>query len=66
MSLLLGMQDIFIIGELKVIIILIDGQDLSIFLIQELNIFWRAAAYHATEAYSSQGDKWWVNGFHFY
>lgn len=27
---------------------------------------WRAAAYHATEAYSSRGDKWWVNGFHFY
>ena len=27
---------------------------------------WRSAAYHATEAYSSRGDKWWVNGFHFY
>lgn len=27
---------------------------------------WRAAAYHATEAYSSRGDKWWVNGYHFY
>lgn len=30
------------------------------------NHTWRAAAYHATEAYSSRGDKWWVNGFHFY
>lgn len=27
---------------------------------------WRAAAYHSTEAYSSRGDKWWVNGYHFY
>lgn len=27
---------------------------------------WRAAAYHPTEAYSSRGDKWWVNGYHFY
>lgn len=27
---------------------------------------WRAAAYHATEAYSSRGDKWWVVGYHFY
>jgi hypothetical protein len=27
---------------------------------------WRAAAYHATEAYSSRGDKWYVRGFHFY
>ena len=29
------------------------------------NYTWRAAAYHATEAYSSRGDKWWVNGYHF-
>ena len=27
---------------------------------------WRAAAFHATEAYSSRGDTWFVNGFHFY
>lgn len=27
---------------------------------------WRAAAYHWAEAYSSRGDAWWVNGFHFY
>ncbi|MGQ3887538.1 hypothetical protein ACQUW5_00725 [Legionella sp. CNM-1927-20] len=27
---------------------------------------WRAAAYHATEAYSTRGDQWWVNGFHFW
>ncbi|MFW2535202.1 hypothetical protein [Legionella sp. 28fT52] len=27
---------------------------------------WRAAAYHSNEAYSSRGDKWWVNGFHFW
>lgn len=27
---------------------------------------WRAAAFHATEAYSSRGDRWFVQGFHFY
>lgn len=27
---------------------------------------WRAAAYHATEAYSSRGDEWFVQGYHFY
>lgn len=27
---------------------------------------WRAIAYHGTEAYSTRGDAWWVNGFHFY
>lgn len=27
---------------------------------------WRAAAYHSTEAYSSRGDSWWVNGLHYY
>lgn len=38
MSLLLGMQDILTIGELKVIIIPMVGRGLFIFLIQELNI----------------------------
>ncbi len=27
---------------------------------------YRAIAYHATEAYSSRGDTWWVNGYHYY
>lgn len=27
---------------------------------------WRAAAYHATEAYASRGDEWRVVGYHFY
>jgi hypothetical protein len=26
----------------------------------------RAAAYHAAEAYSSRGDKWYVRGVHYY
>lgn len=26
---------------------------------------WRAAAYHATEGYSSRGDHWYVVGYHF-
>lgn len=30
------------------------------------NLTWRAAAYHATEAYSTRGDKWTVTGYHFY
>jgi hypothetical protein len=30
------------------------------------NFTWRAAAYHATEAYSSRGDHWYVAGYHFY
>ncbi len=30
------------------------------------NYTWRAAAYHPAEAYSSRGDKWWVNGYHYY
>lgn len=30
------------------------------------NYTWRAAAYHAAEAYSSRGDKWYVQGFHFF
>jgi hypothetical protein len=29
------------------------------------NFTWRAAAYHAKEAYSSRGDKWFVAGYHF-
>lgn len=36
--------------------VLNTGQDLT----------WRAAAYHATEAYSSRGDHWYVAGYHFY
>lgn len=27
---------------------------------------WRAWVGHITEAYSTRGDKWWVNGFHFF
>ena len=27
---------------------------------------WRSIAYHATEGYSSRGDKWYVVGYHFY
>lgn len=30
------------------------------------NLTWRAAAYHANEAYSSRGDHWYVAGYHFY
>lgn len=30
------------------------------------NLTWRAAAYHATEAYSSRGDHWYVSGYHFF
>ena len=30
------------------------------------NFTWRAAAYHATEGYSSRGDHWYVAGYHFF
>jgi len=30
------------------------------------HVTWRAAACHPNEAYSSRGDQWYVNGFHFY
>jgi hypothetical protein len=30
------------------------------------HLTWRAAAYHATEAYSSRGDHWYVVGYHFF
>jgi hypothetical protein len=30
------------------------------------NMTWRAAAYHATEGYSTRGDRWYVAGYHFY
>ena len=30
------------------------------------NFTWRAASYHATEAYSSRGDHWYVVGYHFF
>ena len=30
------------------------------------NLTWRAAAYHATEGYSSRGDHWYVAGYHFF
>lgn len=29
-------------------------------------VTWRSIAYHATEAYSSRGDGWWVTGYHFF
>ena len=30
------------------------------------HVTWRAAAYHATEGYSSRGHNWRVIGYHFY
>ncbi len=30
------------------------------------NYTWRAAAVHWREGYSTRGDKWYVNGYHFF
>lgn len=35
-------------------------------LMDKLRYTWRSAAYHAMEAYSSRGDKWYVYGVHWW